>query len=496
MKKIFLALFSLVMLGFSTHTSAATDIEFILDISGSMNKSDGTETQMESLRKALATTIKDIPDGTFVAVRLYAHRVEQANKAESCKDTELAIPFGAINRQAITDKINLVSPKGYTPIAYALEQSKNDFLPTRESNKTIILMTDGEETCGGDPKAVVEKMKAEGFNVTIHAVGFNVDANTRAQLQGIATAGGGQYYDASGSTGLQNALKQATQQSLLIEKKNEIIGEEIRGGNGFDSAVAITPGTIYRLDHHQKTNDYDYFYFDVKAGSDITVGVMTGAKGLNIEQNGKQTENESPYAGITLVGPDKNQIKRVQIIAKKHGLEKITYNAPADGRYYIMFGTEYDDMHKDYATFKVAVVSKGDLGTDKDAGVEMDSSLPVEFKRYEKNHLSNTDRIDTYSFTAKKGDQIQIGYVPMETDEPYMGIKLFDSYKQQVFQKGASKGQGLRSDVITIPNDDTYYLQLELQYGIEKTFRYILEIKKIDPEPVATSTSSSTSTVY
>lgn len=480
MKKFLIIL--MVFLSYLNPSFATTDIEFILDISGSMNKTDGTETQIDSLRKAMTSTIKDIPEGTFVAVRLYAHRINQANRVASCLDTELAIPFAAIDRQAITDKINSVSPKGFTPIAYALEQARNDFLATRESQKTIILMTDGEETCGGDPKAVVEKMRADGFNITVHTVGFNVDANTRAQLQAIAMAGGGQYYDANGSAGLQNALKQVTQQSLLIEKKSEINGQEIRGGNGFDSAVEISQDTVYRLDHHQKPNDYDYFYFEAKAGAEITVSIMTGEKGFEIGRDGTQRENESPYAAIELMGPDKNYLKRTQILNTRNGLEKITYNVPADGRYYLMFGSQFHAMHKDFATFKLSSAAKGDLGQDKDAGAEASTALPIEFKRYEDNHMSVTDKVDVFSFTAKKGDKIQIGYMPMETDKPYMRIKLYGPFKQKLFAGSAKFGEGLQSNVITIPADDTYYVELNVDYYSAGLFRYVLEVKKLEAE--------------
>lgn len=478
MKKFTLA-FGFAML-LAQSVVAATDIEFILDISGSMNKAAGGTTQIADLRTAVANTLGTIPQDTFVAVRLYGHRVEQTNKTESCKDTELSIPFAPLQKDAIIQKINAVTPKGYTPIAYSLEQSRQDFLATRESNKTIILMTDGEETCDGDPIAVINKMKADGFNVTIHTIGFNVDANTKQQLQNIANTGGGQYFDANGATGLQTALTQATQASLLIQKKNEITGEEIRGGDGFESAVVIKLDTVYRLDHHQKVNQYDYFALDLKTSQQITVNLSTGEKGIQIRPDGKMVETTNPYAGFSLVDANRKEIKKREIIGQQNSKESIVYDMPADGRVYLLVGSGYDAMNKDFVTFTATAKSNGDLGTDKDAGTNMETAMPMTVGRHEQNHLSPSDMVDVFSFAGKKGQILKMGFIPYDTDESWMTFNITDSYRQSVINVRTTKGQGVRSDAFTLPEDDTYYLEVKQDYGLEKAFRYMIELKPVE----------------
>ena len=195
-KHILSAVLFLGILFVSGLAQAKTDIEFVLDASGSMRAAMAGSTQMEVAKQTIKSTIAIIPPDTNVALRVYAHRVEQADKAGSCVDTELMIPFGPLNVAAFSAKVDSIQPKGYTPIAYSLQQVANDFGIEREAEKVVILVSDGEETCGGDPVKAVQDLIAKGFKLKLHAVGFNVDAKTQAQLQAIAAAGGGRYYDA------------------------------------------------------------------------------------------------------------------------------------------------------------------------------------------------------------------------------------------------------------------------------------------------------------
>ncbi len=100
------------------------DIEFILDISGSMQQKLNGESQIDSARAATLNALNEIKINQLVALRVYGHRVDQSKKEESCKDTELLIPFKQLDKQEFSAKIQDLTPRGYTPIAYSLEQSR------------------------------------------------------------------------------------------------------------------------------------------------------------------------------------------------------------------------------------------------------------------------------------------------------------------------------------------------------------------------------------
>ena len=75
-----------------------------------------------------------------------------------------------------------------------------------EENNHVVLISDGIETCEGDPCKVAADLVAKGLNVRVHVVGFDVDADAREQLQCIAEAGNGMYFDAQSAQALQQAV--------------------------------------------------------------------------------------------------------------------------------------------------------------------------------------------------------------------------------------------------------------------------------------------------
>ncbi len=462
---------------------AETDILFVLDSSGSMNQVTAGKKQIDAAREALGLALNDIPADAKVGVRVYAHRVEQAKKEESCKDTELLIPFGTGNAMAIKTKLDALTPKGYTPIAYSLEQAAKDFSIEREAQRSIILLSDGEETCGGDPAKTIADIKASGIALTVHVIGFNVDAKTRAQLEGVATAGGGIYYDAKDSVSLTRAFQEATKKASFIDKEKSVYGKEIRGGDSFETAVALPEfGTELRLDHHQKGEFYDYFKFSVKEGQEVGVTLKTLEKGLQLNSKNQAVENGNPYACASLVDAKRKKIKDISIYGETFGTKAFSYFSPEKQDLFILIGCESKDhmMHKDHVSFAVTLTSRGDLETEIDAGVDIDSASPIEARRYKSNYLGGADEYDTYSFSGKKGEKYFVGIIPGPDFGTYFNVRVLDEYKQEIaFQSGKS-GQGVKLETFEIPDDGTYYVQISLPSKEYPVISYVFDLKKVE----------------
>ena len=204
-------------------------IQIVLDVSGSMRSSLGSQIKIDAAKSAIRQTIAGLPDGSVVALRYYGHRVAQERKDESCKDTELVVQFQPLDKPRFLDALEKAVPRGQTPIAYSLQQAAQDFGAPSDEERGVILVSDGIETCGGDPLATVRDLTAKGFKVKIHTIGFDVDAAARAQLEAISTATGGEYFDARSASALADTLGKLTQRALLI-KRDSAFGEEIRGG--------------------------------------------------------------------------------------------------------------------------------------------------------------------------------------------------------------------------------------------------------------------------
>ena len=286
----------LLLASVASANAQSARVEIVLDVSGSMKATMGTQPKIDAAKSAIRETVSGIQEGSVVALRYYGHRVPQEPKAESCKDTELVIPFQPLDRARMLAALGKAVPKGQTPISYSLEQAAGDFGGASDEERAIILVSDGIETCGADPLATVRDLMARGIKVKIHTIGFDVDAAARAQLEGISQATGGEYHDARNAAALADSLRQLTQRALLIAR-DSAYGQEIRGGNTYEDAVTIQAGTTYHLDHHQRKDNYDYFAIDARDGQKIVATIQAYDVGVTIR--GEKFEEGK---GVTLFG--------------------------------------------------------------------------------------------------------------------------------------------------------------------------------------------------
>jgi Ca-activated chloride channel family protein len=127
----------------------APGVLFILDASGSMKAKIGNQEKMAIAKDVMTSILRDLPDTIQVGLEVYGHRAKG-----DCGDIELIAPVGRINKTALTQRIQAIDPKGMTPITQALQVAAEQ-LKTAEQETTVVLVSDGEETCKGDPCAAV-----------------------------------------------------------------------------------------------------------------------------------------------------------------------------------------------------------------------------------------------------------------------------------------------------------------------------------------------------
>ncbi|WKZ56654.1 MAG: VWA domain-containing protein [Bdellovibrionota bacterium] len=472
-------------LALSAVAHAATDVLFLLDVSGSMRASVQGEVKIDSARKALLGALSEVPEGSHVGIRLYGHRVPQNNKTDSCKDSELSIPMGLPDAAKIASLLESVSPLGYTPTAYSLEQSQNDFSIDRESEKVIILLSDGEETCGGDPKATVERLIANGFNVRVYTVGFDVNAKAESELKAIAQAGNGKYFRAANSGELSAALKEATVTSLIIRKEKSVYGTPIRGGDSFETAVPIDSDVEYRLDHHQRPDEFDYFAVKVAGPSRFHLKVKTLEKGLKMSGNSFQ-ETTSPSARVALL--DSNRAEVFSASAPDLGYRSGKQFAMGEdgglitspGAYYLLAGGSVP-QHSDGATFLYSLEVLGDGGTDTEAGQTMESAVLIPPGRHSSNYFLDSDDIDVFAFDAKQGERYFIGIVPESSFTSSVKLRVFDEYGQGTIDEEVRFDPSGKTSPFSIPSDGRYFIEVKTCRGCWSSgpIRYLLDLKQL-----------------
>jgi hypothetical protein len=207
------AILCLIALGVALPASAQScntadrSVLLVLDASGSMNaRLPNGETRFEVARRAVKGVASFIPSKAQVALRLYG--AQSPARSKNCQDSTLAVRFAAAetNGNAITAAVDGAKAQGYTPIALSLQQASGDF-PDGAQQRVIVLVSDGKETCQGDPVVAARALAAQ--KIIVHAVGFIVDTAARGQLQNIARATGGTYFDAPVGPELPDTLKKA-----------------------------------------------------------------------------------------------------------------------------------------------------------------------------------------------------------------------------------------------------------------------------------------------
>ena len=185
----------------------------ILDASGSMWGKAGNETKIEAARKVLSEIVPALPDSLETGFVAFGHR-----KEGDCNDIEILVPIGSGNREEIVKKARSLKPKGKTPLALSVELVA-DTLKARDADTTILMISDGKDTCSTDPCAVVKKLKESGIRFVLHVVGFDVQDDESEQLRCMANAGGGEYYAADDTESLLAAFKEmqkSVEKSLVV----------------------------------------------------------------------------------------------------------------------------------------------------------------------------------------------------------------------------------------------------------------------------------------
>ena len=231
----------------------------ILDASGSMNaKLPSGETRMAIARGAVKGVASFIPGEAQLALRLYGSQSPRANK--DCEDTTVAVSFAPASASGapITAAVDGATAQGYTPIAYSLDQAAGDF-PADAKERVIVLVSDGKETCKGDPAVAAKALAAKG--ITVHTVGFIADTATRGQLQAIARATGGSYFDAPVGPELPDTLKSA----LSACKKTVVVlpPKPQPGKLRTTSATWLTSHPVLNAETGQKVGEFNNSHLEM-----------------------------------------------------------------------------------------------------------------------------------------------------------------------------------------------------------------------------------------
>src|SRR5690606_6325107 len=155
-----------------------TNIAIIMDASGSMQALlEGGRSRIAVARDEIIALSSELSQSVNASLWVYGHRLSQEDPAASYLDIEEVIPLSPVDAAEFASTVSSVSAIGYTPIATTLGMAYSS-LPASERD-IIVLMSDGEESCGGDPCAVAAELDSRNIELRIHTIGFAADAGTR-----------------------------------------------------------------------------------------------------------------------------------------------------------------------------------------------------------------------------------------------------------------------------------------------------------------------------
>ena len=230
-----------------------SSILFIYDGSGSMwGRMDG-KTKKEIAADILKSTVNGLEEDQKVGFMAYGHR-----RKSDCEDVELMIDLQNDNKSEVTAAVSGINPLGKTPLAYSAKQA----IASIESSglkTTIILITDGIESCYGNLCEVIRLAREKGIDFKLHIVGFGLKDGETEALKCAAKEGNGNYYDADDSDQLAQVLDEAVHQKIddpepnytfYTEKNDEPIdawikviekesGKEIRGVRTYQDTAGM-----------------------------------------------------------------------------------------------------------------------------------------------------------------------------------------------------------------------------------------------------------------
>ncbi len=241
----------------------------MLDASGSMKESDPSGTsKMVAAKKALSAVVRGLPGDAQVGLRVYgATQPGGKPTPKACRDTQLVHPIDRLDRPGLLRDIRGFRAKGETPIAYSLKQAAKDLGDS--GKRSIVLVSDGEESCVPNPCPVVKKLVGAGVDLQINTVGFGVEEKARKQLQCIADAGHGSYYDAKDADELTASLTKLSHRAL---RPFTVSGKPVKATSRVGQAPTITPGRY--VDHYTVSDHPRYLRLRRTPGSVVHLSLV------------------------------------------------------------------------------------------------------------------------------------------------------------------------------------------------------------------------------
>ena len=190
---------------FTSQAWASSNVLFIFDVSERMSGKFPEHTKLKDLSKldtateALESMLEDLPQDLHVGLEAYGHHGEK-----DCSVIEIVSPLQQLDTEEIINKLDLLeSEQGSAPLAAALQLAGEE-LSSAQGNKSIVLFSDGKDSCGGDINEVTSWLKAK--DIVVYVLAIDVKEDEVAELFSIADENEEHYYSVNNVEDMKRSL--------------------------------------------------------------------------------------------------------------------------------------------------------------------------------------------------------------------------------------------------------------------------------------------------
>jgi Ca-activated chloride channel family protein len=223
--------------------AAPTRIMVAIDSSGSMRAVVGGERKIEAAKTAVRSFLAELPPEIEVGLVVFGHR--GSGRADG-KDASCA-PAGAEivaepgrDRAPVLAAVDRARATGWTPLAGAISRAAEPFAASeRLGEQAVYVVSDGVETCGGDPVAAARKLRESDVRAIVNIIGFDIAASERAALESVAEAGGGRFLAARTGAEVRARLS-AEFENRRRASNAQFEATRARANNQFETTRAIS----------------------------------------------------------------------------------------------------------------------------------------------------------------------------------------------------------------------------------------------------------------
>jgi Ca-activated chloride channel family protein len=302
-----------------------TRILFVLDGSGSMNAQWGNAQSRMDVAKQILTRLVDslrVNPKVELALRVYGHRFSR--QSNNCHDSELEVPFGVQNHAAIINEIKDITPRGVTPITYSLQESASDFPANSGYRNILILITDGVESCGGDPCQASIELQRKGVFLRPFIIGLGVPG-------GKALDCVGKFIDSENANSFNQILNESiettfakTTVSVLL---NNGAGRPVETNVNITFLNSMTGTASYEFVHYlDRSGKPDSVQVDPVLNYDITVNTIPPVIRRGVEIiNGKHNVVTIDAPQGTIIARPEGKGNPFSVVVRQKGKSEILH---------------------------------------------------------------------------------------------------------------------------------------------------------------------------